>query len=415
MEKLDTLKLQIKKWEHEFQRQYERAPGKADIKENPQIAAKYKQYQQLKQAGQILSQKPDQESNHKPSQKFNNSDYTTPKKISDSHQTCYDSPYNGNSAKRQIRHSLGPTPQADGRVMALFDIISRESPIKSPRSNLTDATSFQQTSPQRTPTRVQIAISSFDSPTPSGNLHLDSPSVLTPTKDHIFDLDSTPISYFNSQPTEPMATPSPLQRPKPVTRGLSLILQELKTQREAAFQEEESILDEIEREEMGRVPTNSNSGSEVKHTVTAEESHLGEVQEGDIETAVAEAMIREETRLRSAKYRKLSTIKRSTRRVVMRPAHPTQQQEDEFLSDTSLDDSDDPGYDSPTNPSSQKRSLSNPQSVDIEVSKDSSTGAPNSNQSKSTKRKPIGGISNNFQRLKIKRRAAFRGGRIRQR
>lgn len=82
MSSLETLKRSLKSWENAFYNQYQRKPCKADIKAEPTIEAKYKEYKHLKLASLSL-----------------------PSAESSSYKHCAQSSHHKSSKERSSRHS----------------------------------------------------------------------------------------------------------------------------------------------------------------------------------------------------------------------------------------------------------------------------------------------------------------------
>ncbi|CRG88161.1 DNA replication regulator sld2 [Talaromyces islandicus] len=176
---LNTLRAELKQWEKSFSdANGGKKAGRQDIKQDPEIAAKYKTYGRLR-ALESSSSHPKSESRHKEVEKtpsksdLNNArvkrkhsalgpdaiqdgqkqDHHTPKKsrgslftpaknrtVNDPHHPATLDPYDSPSVFRRLfspsthRHtlpspvplksSIGPTPQRDGKALGLFDLLS---------------------------------------------------------------------------------------------------------------------------------------------------------------------------------------------------------------------------------------------------------------------------------------------------
>ena len=93
------IKLKIKEWEYAFRKQHNKLPSKADIKDDVEIHKLYSLYKSIKLGQQ---QKPSkQETVNEPA-----SVQSSPVKKND----------------YSPRGELGPTPQANGRVLSIFDL-----------------------------------------------------------------------------------------------------------------------------------------------------------------------------------------------------------------------------------------------------------------------------------------------------
>ncbi|KAK4198820.1 putative DNA replication regulator sld-2 [Triangularia verruculosa] len=147
------VRAELKKWETDWQTEHGSKPSRDDIKQNPDIAKKYKQYNKLRDvlSGRIppqeLSKLPRPKStSHRPAQ--------TPSKHSKTAQTPrkqhIHNPYIDTPSARTPRTrtpltarklfspalptSIGPTPQRDGKVLGLFDLLGKtpSKPTESP-------------------------------------------------------------------------------------------------------------------------------------------------------------------------------------------------------------------------------------------------------------------------------------------
>ncbi|KAK7203535.1 DNA replication and checkpoint protein-domain-containing protein [Myxozyma melibiosi] len=403
---LEKLKLEIKDWEYSFKSANGRNPQKQDIKSNPDIDAKYKAYKQLKAelAGNTEVKPTKQHKHHhhqhephtpvkehrrrhhhhdKPQSKPTHSPTkptTTPVKQTQQ----YDPPYSGNSASSSDRRQrkqvtqVGPTPLAEGRALAFFDIFDLNKPPIFPAVLPTFGGSAAQTqtptsiSKKRshddfddddfddddddraildTPTKshspkhrssTKVIARTLTRTTPSKNLPSPSSSLLSTPLSSSRALQQTPTSASYFQQHHDMqrllATPSPLKRPQSVVRGLSAILADLRRAQDEAYSEDENVLRELEmnrpdEDQLNSAPPTASAvaaklskGKKPSKAKTQERKgaddavfHLGEVQEGDIEEMVKQAHERAAARDKNSRYKKAKTQKRTTRLVKMRP------------------------------------------------------------------------------------------------
>ncbi|KAL4960806.1 protein sld2 [Aspergillus stella-maris] len=154
-----ALRAELKEWERAFAAANDgRRAGRADIKNNPEIAAKYKEYSRLK-AQESKPEKSQTKSklfdDHERSRKRKHSSpngpdqtastprkqtsniFQTPSKTRTSHPADVD-PYDSPSVLRRLfspsthmqqsssplKTAIGPTPQRDGKALGLFDLLS---------------------------------------------------------------------------------------------------------------------------------------------------------------------------------------------------------------------------------------------------------------------------------------------------
>ncbi|KAJ5930291.1 hypothetical protein N7466_005784 [Penicillium verhagenii] len=159
-----SVRSELKSWEKDFSKANDgKKAGREDIKQRPDIAAKYKEYSRLKnlEASLIRRENRKQQEAADPSRKRKHTSptgpstttiETTPRKLSrglfatpsrnrtgnqhSSHLDLYDSPTTlrrlfSPSAHRQkmpepspLKPAIGPTPQRDGKALGLFDMLS---------------------------------------------------------------------------------------------------------------------------------------------------------------------------------------------------------------------------------------------------------------------------------------------------
>jgi hypothetical protein len=171
-----TLRASIKNWERSFAADHDgKKPSKSDIKANADIAAKYKEFQRL---GDVLAGRLELEALESPRRKRKADpvrrrlyDLTPPKSrenaVFDGHPSQidpYDVPPSG--TPKRFLNAIGPTPQRDGKVLGLFDLLSnsggsrgsRNTPGSQDKKRKLDALSETQGNVvAQTPSRKKIA------------------------------------------------------------------------------------------------------------------------------------------------------------------------------------------------------------------------------------------------------------------
>ncbi|KAI9787029.1 MAG: regulatory particle non-ATPase [Candelina submexicana] len=152
------IRQELKGWEKEFAAANDgRKAGREDIKKNPAIASKYKEYERLRTllSGKAPSSQPHQgtkkrkeshkEAHHSPIRKSQHKHtlsghgphlIETPSKPT--HPASLDAYDTLTSARKSSTPSrkctfIGPTPQKDGLVLGLFDLLSEQTPSKNER------------------------------------------------------------------------------------------------------------------------------------------------------------------------------------------------------------------------------------------------------------------------------------------
>ncbi|KAK9446875.1 DNA replication/checkpoint protein [Limtongia smithiae] len=379
---LEEIKLAIKKWEYEFRNTYGRVPSKTDIREHPEIDAQYKRYKVLKSGGKENTEGPRTPQKRKYQQHHNRTIATTPSPRRRHHTTTVpqsspsprktfspSSPHTRRGAPLFPLTVIGPTPQADGKVLCIADILSagrtEESPFyRSPlaargRSYMLTTGGAESPPPERPRSSSSSPLFSSHSTNGVPGSDTSPPALTTPTRPALSFTAShqqTPPSasaYFRNRVSSRSVylTPSPIKRMTrpPVARGLSVILAELRQEQDEMYAEEEEIMRELELAQEAKMGSmTSPCGQEAKTTegkmadaseavpmqspdeqemqeMTAPrtgEYHLGEIQETDVERCVREGETRERETLkamRPAKNKRPMTQKRSKRRYILRP------------------------------------------------------------------------------------------------
>ncbi|KID99654.1 DNA replication regulator SLD2, partial [Metarhizium majus ARSEF 297] len=260
------LRTELKAWESEWAQAHGGSkPGRQDIKDNPDIAQKYKDYNK---ARDILSgkQPPPAKSEPKPKKRQPDPILTeTPLKRTKyaqtpSKQRTHDEDLmNTPAISRKLFSpapvtSLGPTPQRDGRVLGLFDLLVEKelgTPSKKDTSKPSGTPGRSRGNVQSTPSK-RTGSYDHESSTRLGRTPMSSSkrnalnTFATPMKNRRGSLDAkTPSSVSKLQFDTPaflkrhslpavdenamFADPSPLRLPrKPLVRGLSEIVASLR-------------------------------------------------------------------------------------------------------------------------------------------------------------------------------------------
>ncbi|KAK9239264.1 DNA replication/checkpoint protein [Lipomyces kononenkoae] len=416
---LEQLKIAIKSWEHEFRNKFGRQPEKQDIKQNPDIASKYKEYHRAKRSAagskensdngeshshyehhrhryhgksrrhwsdneREASPLPPPESYHTPKRARHEEQHrvsTTPTKSASRPE--YDSPGSGNLVGRRQRvTAIGPTPQVEGRVLGIFDITN--SPEFLSQTVLSASPSPEAIMANSTQTKASCLM------TPSKVNIMRTPQSVTP-------------SYFRPlNKNKIYMTPSPL-KPKKVSRGLTALLAELRQMQDEEIDEQESIMRDME---LGMPEINNAKTADADENVVGHEDvgyHLGEIKEGDTATIISESKERV-AMMEKIKYKKAKTQKRTTRRVLLRPAKPTTVitaspgQERIKEAESSADDC-----------SEQSSSSDSEMATGQKAAAGEQDNADTNKAGQPARR--VGGVSQNFKRLKMRSKSGKRFGK----
>lgn len=202
-----SLKHQIKQWEREFLRVNNRKPSSSDVRKEQHIAEMYKEYQTLR-----LARKSEQE--RKPTEKTNAhhtnhnvNSRTKPK----SNESIEDTKSKENNTEPKEHNSplanaeLGPTPQAFGKVLLIFD--------------------YRMTPPDSSPVKTSAPVDVFRTPT---KLKKISGSPLKSMASNAIDSPKPEAEFKTPKSTKNvMARLSELASPKKLVKTVAAQLQEL--------------------------------------------------------------------------------------------------------------------------------------------------------------------------------------------
>ncbi|KAK3077529.1 hypothetical protein LTS18_009997, partial [Coniosporium uncinatum] len=347
----------LKEWEKSFALAHDgRKAGRDDIKADALIAAKYKEYNKTRD---LLSGKAESQTISKPSGKRKSTDDvcrtpskrrtpppSSPQKPTDAAATpTFATPSSNRTIASPFHRPtmIGPTPQKDGQVLGLFDLLPVETPSKrqplgvihgnvlmTPSKNHEDTagvSSAEKTKFSRTPISIgkRFLLDSF----------------VTPQKRRKIAEEGTPSSTakriaapaFLRRDTAPLAAlleeaESPEQvRPRKkrgLVRSLSSMIQGMRKLEEEKYDEDEEALREMEEEAAGIVPA-IKPAKPAK--VLVEDSQAAMALGPDGAGLSDEEDLGEEGKQQPTRVWKKKGLKRQTKRTNMRPvqmqARPT--------------------------------------------------------------------------------------------
>ncbi|KAI1412724.1 DNA replication/checkpoint protein [Hypoxylon sp. FL1857] len=334
-------------------------PRREDIKQNPDIANQYKKYNQVRDilAGKIPPPKPKAKESSKPQKRRPEETLTqTPSKKQRHIETpssvreriidpeLFATP----STTRKlfspaVPTSIGPTPQRDGRILGMFDLLeendentpAEDQKVQATPSKSTGQVDFDAIKLGRTPTSTSKRGKLFTTP----SKRQDSNTALgrTPTSVSKFQF-STP-SFLRRAPLatvdengEYISPPLRLPR-KPLGRSLSSAVASLRKLEEEALGDDEEAMREMEND---AEPSNAKKPAKLEETILEPDSQAQQLlggfdDEGLYDSAPEEELGRNGQSLRV--YKKKGQ-KRTTRRVNIkptrskRPQQPTEGQAD---------------------------------------------------------------------------------------
>ncbi|KAI9723656.1 MAG: hypothetical protein M1812_000956 [Candelaria pacifica] len=290
------IRQELKIWEKQFAAANEgRKAGREDIKQNPTIASKYKEYERLRNilSGKATTTQPHQTAKrrkgaHKEANSTsshisrnnqplaNNDSQPTGTPSKPKHPASLD-PYDSPASARKFstpshqRTFIGPTPQKDGLVLGLFDLLSDHTPSKDERrttlGGVTPNAQLKTPSKSRTGKELEVEVSGGGrrsrTPTSTGKRFLLD-SFATPMKRRRIEGDGgTPSSVSKLQFSTPAflrrdsqrlttvneeGDLSPVMRipKKPPIRGLSSMLASLRRMEDEKLDEDMDLLREME-------------------------------------------------------------------------------------------------------------------------------------------------------------------------
>ncbi|KAF2495731.1 hypothetical protein BU16DRAFT_572928 [Lophium mytilinum] len=287
-DRCSTLKQELKLWEKDFAAAHNgRKAGRLDIKANASISQKYKEYNKLRD---VLAGKAGPQTPSKAPRKCKaiDDEVRTPSKPLFKLATTparHEQAENADPANVpgsasilftpvHVRSKIGPTPQKDGLVLGLFDLLPSDTPTKAQRTVLGDVgTNVMQTPSKdhggsedglsveehargsRTPlsTGKRFLLDKFATPkkrkrdeegTPSSTMkHLSTPMFLR--------RDTRPLDII-AEEDESTPRPAPWKR-RGLGRSLSSMIQNLKNQEKERVEEARREEEEAERQEDERL------------------------------------------------------------------------------------------------------------------------------------------------------------------
>ncbi|KAL8721731.1 MAG: hypothetical protein Q9225_001629 [Loekoesia sp. 1 TL-2023] len=373
------LRLELKEWEKSFvAANGGKKAGREDIKQLPEIANKYKLYKKLRAGDKVSPPKRDApEQDQPPKKRYARkpplaSTETPQKRLKHLHapqdevvipEESVDPSENTSIAHRK---SIGPTPQKNGRVLGLFDLLTPSSTFRTPskRQSLallplnvveTPSRAKPKDEPSLEEQRLCFVKRRSRSP-PSSSKRTYLATFLTPSTRRIADVGSTPeatgsVSKLRLDDTpaflrrdsqrfsqsqrageagtgdkEDASSWSPVavrvMRPKPAGRGLSALVKGLREMEEAKLDDDLEMLREME----GRGGNVKECQIKPGPQVCVEDSQVpdmplgpdgqGESESEDLDALEAEGKDRNGKPL---KVWKKKGQKRTTRRVTIKP------------------------------------------------------------------------------------------------
>ncbi|KAH9904434.1 DNA replication/checkpoint protein [Xylariomycetidae sp. FL2044] len=362
------LRADLKQFEGDFaKRNSGKKPSRQDIKQNPEIAQKYKEYNLIRDilSGKLPSKSKEPSKSRKRKSDEGLAKTQTPSKRSrpietpskSRHVDIQDVTFETPSARKlfspAIPTSIGPTPQRDGRVLGIFDLLlenEENTPSKGLQDKQLDGFAKIQATPSkrrasemddedvaklgRTPMSKRIMTETFK--TPLKNRDGNTVDGRTPTSVSKLQL-STPSFLRRAPDNGRYVSPAPLRLPrKPLGRSLSSIVASLRKVEEEERADDMDALREMEAEESNTAQKPAKPKEDILEPDSQTPNLLGGFDdENAYDSAPEEQLDRNGQPLRVFKKK---GQKRTTRRVNMRPTRARRPQE---AKDQQADDDED--------------------------------------------------------------------------
>lgn len=366
----EELRSELKAWEAAFLEANGRKAGREDIKRDAAIsasssrrvdgkradqmciAAKYRDYNTLRKAPTNTHTTPRKKPNFTPRkvgqnvlrQRSVNAIAATPSRVNKTEKTIQPPVLPAvpeeEPTPAHVRCALGPTPQKDGAVLGIFDMLSGGTPSKGdarlpetiPEALISGTPSKSSAAPPPDLTLSRTPQSSSTrryldalAGTPLKRKRADDEQTQTTSSRKLFATPSFlrrnwPLARIDEDTSERPATAGPPFKKRPLVRSLSTIIQGLKKQEEERMEDEWDIMNEIEAEERGGGDKPAVPSKVLVEDSQAPEMPLGPdrgVESSEDEGATDRGAL--DANGNPRKVWKKKGLKRQTRRVIMRP------------------------------------------------------------------------------------------------
>ncbi|KAI0551031.1 DNA replication/checkpoint protein [Xylaria curta] len=348
--KSSQLRTELKQFEADWaSRNGGKKPGRQDIKQNPSIASKYKKYNHVRD---VLAGKqpatpprprkrtPENDLSQTPSKRPKS--VWTPSRIrtTDVDDGIFQTPSSRTLFSPAMPTSIGPTPQKNGRILGMFDLLEENNENQPPNGDAGKNSGLQAT-PSKKPAGemddLQLGRTPMSSSkrntlntfmTPSKRKEDNPLGARTPSSVSKFHLATPSFLRRAPMPTvnedgDYMSPPAPLRLPrKPLGRSLSSVVAGLRKLEEEKLDDELEALHEMENEtDPSIVPKPAMPASKASLEILEPDTQGHQLLGGFDDEALYDSPT-EETKGRdgqSLRVYKKKGQKRTTRRVNMRP------------------------------------------------------------------------------------------------
>ncbi|GAP85038.1 putative DNA replication regulator SLD2 [Rosellinia necatrix] len=271
------LRAELKQFEADWaSRNGGKKPGRQDIKQNPSIASKYKQYNHVRDvlAGKQPATPPrprkrtsENDASHTPSKRPKAAWTPSRPRTADVEDGILDTPSSRTLFSPAMPTSIGPTPQKNGRILGMFDLLDENTENEPPNSDAATHNRHIHATPSKRPTGEAEDFKLSRTPMSSSKRNMLN-TFMTPSKrkeDNHFGAN-TPSSVSKlllatpaflrraPMPTvnedgEYLSPPKPLRLPrKPLGRSLSSVVAGLRKLEEEKLDDDLEALHEMENE-----------------------------------------------------------------------------------------------------------------------------------------------------------------------
>ncbi|KAI0189094.1 DNA replication/checkpoint protein [Xylaria flabelliformis] len=370
------LRTELKQFEADWaSRNGGKKPGRQDIKQNPSIASKYKKYNHVRDvlAGKQPATPPrprKRTSENDPSQQTPSKrpkSVWTPSRVRtiDVDDGIFQTPSSRILFSPAMPTSIGPTPQKNGRILGMFDLLEENNENQPPNGDLVGKNSRLQATPSKRPAGEMDDLKLGRTPmssskrnmlntfmTPSKRKHDNPLGARTPSSVSKLHLATPTFLRRAPMPTvnedgDYLSPPAPLRLPrKPLGRSLSSVVAGLRKLEEEKLDDELEALHEMENEtDSSSVPKPAMPVSKASPEILEPDTQGPQLLGGFDDDGLYDSPT-EETKGRDGQplrvYKKKGQ-KRTTRRVNMRPTRakpPQAPMKDDAGSEIGQDDED---------------------------------------------------------------------------